>query len=101
MKIKDIEKENQKLKSIISEQDLKISRSNDMINILKLQDVDSKTKNNKFKCQNAFNQTPIHLLQDTELINNLNQFRFDTYHYKNSSVNTDSVLNKHKPTNKV
>lgn len=70
-----------------------ISKSSDTINILKLQDYDSKeNKNNKIKCQNAFNQTPIHLLQDQHLINNLNQFRFDTYHYKNTSVNTDSKI---------
>lgn len=87
-----MEKENDKLKSIISEQDLQISKSKDTINILKLQDFDF--KKNKVKCQNAFNQTPIHLLQDKDLINNLNQFRVDTYHYQNKSINTEHIIIK-------
>lgn len=87
-----MEKENDKLKSIISEQDLQISKSKDTINILKLKDFDS--KNLKVKCQNAFNQTPIHLLQDTDLINNLNQFRVDTYHYQSKSINTENDVIK-------
>lgn len=60
-----------------------------MINILKLKDADTHGKINSKKLQNAFNQTPVHLLLDPKLMFDINQFKSESQFKKSINTNTE------------
>lgn len=78
-----------------------------MINILKLTDARTNLNNNcnnsstskNVKYQNAFNQTPIHLLLDPQITSSMHQFKQDSKYSKHVSINTNT--DQHHDLNKL